>query len=122
MKQEYIQVGCIAPTLPPYRVSVQRVSLSRGVSITETTLDRDSPGQHPPSPLGRDFPRQKPLPQTEIPLDRDPPLGQRPPTPVNGITDRCKNITSPQLQLQVVNIVFIYELYVLIIISMFVDK
>ena len=44
----------------------------------ETPLDRDSPGQRPP--------------WTETPLDRDPA------PPMNRITDRCKNITFPQLR------------------------
>ena len=38
-------------------------------------------------------------PWIETPLSRDPP-GQRP--PVNSITDRCKNITLPQLRLRAV--------------------
>ena len=60
---------------------------------TEIPLDRDPPGQR--------LPRTE-TSWTEIPLDRDPP-GQRspwtetprerPPTPVNRITDRRKNIT-----------------------------
>ena len=53
-----------------------------GVSLTETPLDRDIPGHKHP--------------RTETPLDR-PPL-------VNRITDRCKNITFPQLRLRAVTI------------------
>ena len=43
---------------------------------------------------------------TETPLHRDPPWTRNPldrdPPPVNRITDRCKNITFPQLRLRAV--------------------
>ena len=84
---------------------------------TETPLDRDPPGQRPllwtetppmdrdpspgqrtpwteTSPMDRDLPpgqrspRQRPLPWTKTPLDRDPHM--------NRITDKCKNITLSQ--------------------------
>ena len=57
-------------------------------------LDRDPPLDRDPQwtetlpPLDRDHPRQRPL------WIEDP--------PVNRITDRCKNITFPQLRLRVV--------------------
>ena len=80
----------------------------RGVSLTETPwieppLDRDPLGQRPPT--NRDSPTDR-----DPPTDREPP-GQRPPgqtspwteiPPVNRITDRCKNITFPQLRLRAV--------------------
>ena len=54
-------------------------SLSRGVSLTETPLDRDLPGQTPwtETSLNRDTPRQRHLldrdtPRQRHPLDRDP--------------------------------------------------
>ena len=56
-----------------------------GISLTETPPDRDPPGQR-------------------LPLDRSPPPPNRPDRdpPVNRITDRCKNITFPQLRLRAV--------------------
>ena len=69
---------------------------------TETPLDRD--------PTGQRLPEQRPPGQR--PLDRDAPWTETfpPPTlqtetlslPVNRITDKCKNITFPQLHLQAV--------------------
>ena len=71
-----------------------RSLLYEGVSLTETALDRDAPGQNltPPTnralPLDRDPPRQRcpwtETPQTETLLDRDPPYWQ---------TDICENIS-----------------------------
>ena len=75
--------------IPRQRPSGQR-SLDRD-PLTETPLDRDPAAQIPP---WTDTPGQKPL-------DRYPPSGQRTPLP-NRITDRCKNITFPQLRLWVV--------------------
>ena len=77
-KQECIPVGCVLPTL--YH--------TRGLPDRDPpSLDRDPPGQRP---LNRDSP------WTETPRQRPP--AQR-------ITDRCKNITFPQLCLRAVIII-----------------
>ena len=85
-------------TYPPWTETPWTETPQTEIPFTETPLDGDPPGQKPS--LDRD------------PPDRDP-IGQRPPltetprlwteTPaVNRITDRCKNITFPQLRLHAV--------------------
>ena len=99
--QECIPVGCVLPSCnhtaggspqtetPRTETSLPDRDPPDRDPRTETSLpDRDprteTPGQRPPSP------RQRPS------LDRDPPRTETP--PVNRITDRCKNITLPQLR------------------------
>ena len=103
------------------------ITVWRGVSLTETSLPQTETarqratwteiplGQRPPNrdlsgqrPHGQRPPWTDPWTETSLdrPMDRDVP-GQRPPwtetpqtetLPVDRITDRCKNITLPQLR------------------------
>ena len=62
-----------------------------GVSVTDTArhpADRDNPRQRPPWGSDRDPPETHPWTETHYPMNR--------------ITDRCKNITFPQLLLRAV--------------------
>ena len=70
----------------------------RGVSMTETSLDRNPPGQRPPGQKtprqrapGQRPPRQRP-PGQRLPGTETPP-GQRQRPPMKRMTDWCKNIT-----------------------------
>ena len=71
--------------------------------MTETTLDRDPPGQRTPwtetpvdtDPLDRDPPDRDPLDRD---LPRQKPSGQKPPVQTNA----SENITFPQLRLRAV--------------------
>ena len=85
--QECIPVGCIPPAL--YHAG--------GIH------DRDPPNRDPRTETpGIETPPRTETPQTETPRQRTP--RQRPPwdrdrdSPVNRITDMCKNITLPQLR------------------------
>ena len=56
----------------------------RGVSMTESPLDKDSLGQRPSL-------QTQTTPDTDHPLDRDHPLEREPPP--DRMTDACENIT-----------------------------
>ena len=103
-KQECIPVGCVPPArnhtvggLPDRDPPGQKPPPKQRPPWTETPLDRDPPRQRPS--LDRDPQDRDPLRPlwTETPPWTEPPPGQRPPYR-NRITDRCKNITLPQLR------------------------
>ena len=75
------------------RMRTARSLMYRGVS-----LDRDPPAGQRPPPLDRDTPLLD-----RHPTDRNLPWTETP--AVNRITDKCKNITFPQLRLRAVKTV-----------------
>ena len=101
-KQEYNAVGCVLPTHYCTWGLPYRDPPGQRTPWTETPpLARDAPGQRP---LDREPPGQRPLPGQRSPPGQRPPLVMWPVVhagtetlPVNRITDRCKNITLPQL-------------------------
>ena len=103
IKQEIIPVECLPPARHPVR---------GGVSVPGGLPDRDPTGQIPPG-TGTSLWTETTWTETPLGLKTETPPGrnmepvsqtgsdiiQRPPTPVNRMTDASKNITLPQTSL-----------------------